>query len=361
MATVPLPSKRDPEELRRAFTEWFATKVDSPELAPLSIPEGTGMSSETFLVTLTSGPERTSERLVIRMRPALDDFPVFPSYDLELQWKCMELVAERSNVPVPNLRWMELDEGPLGAPFFVMDRLDGEAPTDMPPYVFGGWMIDATPEQRATMQRNAIETLTQLHAIDLSGVDTAFLEIDGYSGSPIDQMLAYQHWFYDWVRDGQSYPIIERSFAYLEAHKPDDLDTVLVWGDARIGNMLWKDWEPVAVLDWEMATIGPREVDLAWMIFLHRFFQNLAEVFGMEGIKGFMSFDEVQTTYTEMSGYAPKQLEWFELFAALRFAIISVRTSLRSISYGQMEPVEDREGLIMLRDLMVQILDQLGG
>jgi aminoglycoside phosphotransferase (APT) family kinase protein len=242
-----------------------------------------------------------------------------------------------------------------------MDRLDGEAPTDMPPYVFGGWMIDATPEQRATMQRNAIETLTQLHAIDLADVDTAFLEIDGYSGSPIDQMLAYQHWFYDWVRDGQSYPIIERSFAYLEAHKPVDLDTVLVWGDARIGNMLWKDWEPVAVLDWEMATIGPREVDLAWMIFLHRFFQNLAEVFGMEGIKGFMSFDEVQATYAEMSGYAPKQLEWFELFAALRFAIISVRTSLRSISYGQMEPVEDREGLIMHRDLMVQILDQLGG
>ena len=56
---------------------------------------------------------------------------------------------------------------------------------------------------------------------------------------------------------------------------------MLNWGDARIGNMLYVDFEPVAVLDWEMATVGPREVDLAWMIFLDTFFDDLAERFEM--------------------------------------------------------------------------------
>ena len=73
-----------------------------------------------------------------------------------------------------------------------------------------------------------------------------------------------------------TYPLIERTFDWLDAHAPRRLRPVFNWGDSRIGNMLWRDFEPVAVLDWEMATVGPREIDLAWMIFLHAFFQDLA-------------------------------------------------------------------------------------
>ena len=55
---------------------------------------------------------------------------------------------------------------------------------------------------------------------------------------------------------------------------------MLNWGDARVGNILYRDFAPIAVLDWEMATVGPREVDLAWMIFLHAFFHDMAVTFG---------------------------------------------------------------------------------
>ena len=48
--------------------------------------------------------------------------------------------------------------------------------------------------------------------------------------------------------------------------------------------MLYRDFEPVAVLDWEMATVGPGEVDLAWMIFLHAFFDDMAATFGLPGM-----------------------------------------------------------------------------
>ena len=67
-----------------------------------------------------------------------DVFPVFPEYDIELQAKCMKLVRARTDVPAPEVRWVELDPQWLGTPFLVMRRIDGDAPPDIPPYVFDG-------------------------------------------------------------------------------------------------------------------------------------------------------------------------------------------------------------------------------
>ena len=53
-----------------------------------------------------------------------------------------------------------------------------------------------------------------------------------------------------------------------------------MWGDSRVGNVLYQDFRPVAVLDWEMATLGPREMDVAWIIFAHMVFQELAGLAG---------------------------------------------------------------------------------
>ncbi|XGU18600.1 phosphotransferase [Rhodococcus sp. 3Y1] len=61
----------------------------------------------------------------------------------------------------------------------------------------------------------------------------------------------------------------------------DSGSAVLCWGDSRIGNVIYRDFEPAAVLDWEMATLGPRELDLGWMIFQHRFFEDLAAMAGL--------------------------------------------------------------------------------
>ncbi|HEX7096574.1 MAG TPA: phosphotransferase [Acidimicrobiales bacterium] len=151
---MPLPSKRDHAELRRRLTSWLASRLPAgadPQVGALSVPDGTGMSSETLLfdATWTEEGARVSGRYVVRMAPDLNDYPVFPAYDLELQHRCLRLVAAASDVPVPAAPWLELDETPLGAPFFVMERVDGIVPSDMPPYVFGGWVAEATPQQRA--------------------------------------------------------------------------------------------------------------------------------------------------------------------------------------------------------------------
>jgi aminoglycoside phosphotransferase (APT) family kinase protein len=268
----------------------------------------------------------------------------------------MDLVRAHTDVPAPEVRWLELDPQWLGAQFLVMRRIDGEAPPDLPPYVFEGWVLDATPEQRATMQQGSVEVLAKLHTINTENADLSFLARPQHGKTPLEQQVGHERAYYEWAREDTHYPLIERTFAWLDAHWPTEGAAVLNWGDARIGNMLYRDFRPVAVLDWEMATVGPREVDLAWMIFLHEFFHDMAVGFGMPGMTDFMQRASVVSEYEKLSGHVVRNLDWFEVFAALRFAIVSIRTSKRGIAYGVMEEPADPDDLIMFRSLLEAML-----
>lgn len=354
--TMTTPWRRDPSETAPALQRWAEARI-APDVRVTDVGEpGNGMSSETALFTAVH-PDGREERLVARLAPLPDVFPVFPAYDLAMQQRCMELVRERTAAPAPVCRFLETDVAFLGTPFLVMDRIEGEAPADVPPYVFGGWVMDATAEERETLVRNSVRVLAEVHSIDPTNADLSF--ISDYRGerpaahpSPMTAQLDAQRHYYEWAREGVSYPLIERTFAWLDAQRPEEPPAVLNWGDSRIGNMLYRGLEPVAVLDWEMATVGPREVDLAWMVYLHRFFQDLAVRFELPGIPDFMAPGLVTDTYRELTGYESQDLHWYEVFGALRFAIVSVRTSTRGIAYGQMEAPADPDDLIMFRTLL---------
>jgi aminoglycoside phosphotransferase (APT) family kinase protein len=349
------PWRRDLSKVGVELENWARERLGGDAtITDVSAP-GNGMSSETVLFTMQR--DGTTERYCARLAPMQDVFPVFPEYDIELQRRCMDLVRARTDVPAPEVRWVELDPQWLGTPFLVMVRLDGEAPPDIPPYVFGGWVADATPEQRAQLERTTLEVLAKLHRITPDNADLSFLARPQHGASPLDQQLGHERWYYEWAREGVSYPLIERTFDWLDANREPEGDAVLNWGDARIGNILYRDFAPSAVLDWEMATVGPCEVDLAWMIFLDRFFDDMAERFGMPSIPGFMDRSRMIAMYEEISGHTVRNLEWFEVFAALRFAIVSVRTSTRGIAYGQMEKPDDPDDLIMFRNLQEQMVD----
>ena len=70
--------------------------------------------------------------------------------------------------------------------------------------------------------------------------------------------------------------------------------------------MMFEDFAPVAVLDWEMASVGPREIDLGWMIYIHRFFQDLVEDLGLPGMPHILRRDTVAELYESMTGYEPE-------------------------------------------------------
>jgi len=352
---MPLPSKRDREWVRSRLLDWLATKLPDgadPTLSKLDVPEGTGMSSETFLFDARwheggkCGEERSGS-YVVRMSPNMDDFPIFPEYDLTLQVNCLNLVRSKSEVPVPTVAWHEPDANVLEYPFYVMERIEGLVPADLPPYLFAGWLFEATPQERATLQRNTLTTLAQLHAIDVTAPDAAFLDRPQYGTTALEQHLNYQREYYDWAREGTAYPILERTFDWLEANRPADTRTpVMNWGDSRIGNMMYRDFAPVAVFDWEMACLGAPEVDLAWMCSMNDFFQAMANGAGAPGLPDLLKHEEVIPTYEAASGRKVEHFEWYYVFAVLRFGIISIRTSRRAIAYGSMEDGGSPDDLI---------------
>jgi len=360
---MPLPSRRDREELRRRLATWLATKLPpgaSPEISALSIPETNGLSSETLIfdAAWNDGGARRTQKYVARMSPEMTDYPVFPSYDLALQYRCLRLVGEHTDVPVPRAPWLETDEAHLGSAFFVMEHVPGIVPPDMPPYIFGSWLTEASPAERARLERASIEVLAQLHGLDVSQADVGFLDRPEYGKTPLDQHLGYQRWYYEWAKGDEDFPIIERTFDWLAAHRPTEPErTVVNWGDARIGNMLYRDFAPVAVLDWEMATLGAPEVDLAWMLVIHRFFADLIVGTDMPGTPGFLERDTVAKTYAELAGRPPTNLAFYEVFAALRYGIVMIRTSTRMIAAGDMPAPAEPEQKVMNRGMLEKMLD----
>ncbi len=353
----PQTSTRDYEVLRTALEAWLVERLPGAVISELVVPQSNGMSSETVLFDVAVAGEEEPRRLVARIAPDPAADPVFPVYDMERQFKTMQMVAEHTRVPVPAVLWLETDTRPIGAPFFVMERVDGVVPPDVMPYTFGdNWFFDATIEEQARLERNAIEVLAALHSLPAEG-PARFLA-EGGDGSHLRRHVEGQQDYYEWVAgDGTRSPLIERGFEWLREHWPEEEgEPVFSWGDARIGNMMFRDFSPVAVLDWEMASIGPREIDIGWMIYIHRFFQDLVEDLGMAGMPHVLRRDTVAAYYEELTGYAPRDLDFYTTYAALRHGIVMFRIARRAATFGEAEMPEDPDQAILhhahLRDLL---------
>jgi aminoglycoside phosphotransferase (APT) family kinase protein len=360
-------STRDEDELRERLGRWLASRPDvgpGGRIDSFQRPDANGMSSETLLFDASwSGG---SGRYVVRMSPADDAFPVFPAYDLERQVRAMQLVGERSKAPVPAVRWYEPDEAALGAPFFVMDRVDGMVPPDVMPYDFDGtWVSDASAEDRARLQASSVDVLAEIHGVAATATDDelAFLGERNGTPSPLRRHFAAERDYYDWVRGEQRFPVLERSFDWLEDHWPTAAEAappVLCWGDARIGNVLYRDFEPVGVLDWEMATIGPRELDVSWLVFAHKVFESITGVMGMPGMPGFLREADVVAHYESLTGVALGDLHWFHVLNGVRWSVVFMRTGARQIHFGEIERPDDIESLMFNKPLLEDLLAEVG-
>jgi aminoglycoside phosphotransferase (APT) family kinase protein len=356
----PQTSTRDRTALHPRLVAWLGERLPAPKVSELAGPDTNGMSSETLLFDAEwddNGFTRT-QACAARLSPDPAAMPVFPAYDLERQFRVMRLVADRTAVPVPRTLWLEPGAEALGSPFFVMERVNGEVPSDIPPYTFDGWLLAASAEERDALQRASVHVLADLHGIDAPPAELAFLELDTPGDTALRRHVADQHRYYEWVAaDGVRSPLIERALAWLEDKWPSETSPGLSWGDSRIGNILYRDFAPVAVLDWEMATIAPRELDLAWMIYLHRFFQDIAESVNFPGLPDFLRRDDVAATYESLTGHTPRDLEWFIAYAAVRHGIIMFRIGRRSILFGELEAPDDPDDMIFHRATIEAMLD----
>ena len=346
------------------MSRWLSTVLPggaAPDVTVESGVDANGMSSETIILTVRG--EQIDERLVARVAPTDEDVPVFPCYRLDHQFEVMRLVAEKTDVPVPRVRWLEPTGEVLGRPFFLMDYIEGVVPPDLMPYTFGdNWFFDAPPESQRGLQDATVEVIAKLHSIPGAASQFPFLSDGPAEANALRRHFAWVPSSYDFpVPDIGRSPLLERSFGWLEGNWPQEAaaaEPVLLWGDARLGNVLYADFRPVAVLDWEMTTLGPRELDVAWLIFAHMVFQELAKLADTAGLPDVLREDDVRETYRRLTGVELGDLHWFYVYSGVMWACVFMRTGARRVRFGEIEKPDDPESLFYHCALLKRLIGE---
>jgi aminoglycoside phosphotransferase (APT) family kinase protein len=362
-------SSRTPQETTARLERWLATILPAganPHVSDLAGTEANGMSSDTMLFRAQwSGDDGDhDEQLVARVAPDANDVPVFPTYDMQGQFDIIRSVAELTDAPVPKTWWCENSPEPMGAPFFVMSRVDGVVPPDVMPYTFGdNWLFDAPVEQQQLLQTSTVEAIAKLHDIDDPVGRFPYLERSAAGDTHLRRHVAHTREWYDLAaREGAPSPLVENAFDWLEANWPaHEGETVLSWGDSRVGNVLYQDFTPAALLDWEMVGLGPAELDIAWIIYAHHVFQTIVGFLEMPGMPEFMKPADVAAQYEKLRGHAIRDLRFYMVYCALQWGIVFLRTGTRSAHFGEVEMPAVPQDLIHNRIHLETLLADVEG
>ena len=317
-----LVPQRDLAVVQKTLAGWLGERLRGS--GPVTIgalkKPGAGMSNETLLFD-AARPGGSAVPLVARLKPTGEG--VFPEYDLSRQYRVMAQLAA-TDVPVPPLIGYEPDDRILGSPFYVMHRIDGWVPSDVPPYHAFGPTLALTPAERAQLWWNGVDVLARIHRLDVERAGLGFLGHPGAGTAPIDRELDAYARYLAWARGDQPQPVLDAALEWLRAHRYTPAHVGLCWGDSRLGNILFQGTEVAAVLDWEMAFIGDQEADLAWWLFLDWTF---CDGYGVPRLDGFPSREETIARYETLTQRRVEHLEYQEVLAAFRYGVILLRVS----------------------------------
>ncbi|CAA0119775.1 Putative aminoglycoside phosphotransferase [Halioglobus japonicus] len=307
----------DLEAIRLKLESWLRTHLDNASdlvLGDLNFPEESGESSVTLILRAQHHGEPLG--LICRMEPP--NSQVFDEHDIALQYRMMHM-AGQNGIPVPPLLGLEEDASLLGSPFYIMGFVDGQVPTDNPPYAFGSWVTELTANERATMWRNGLQALAKIHQIDLASVDVSDIPVSHEDDSPAQcELDKYNAMFTDEIRKRMP-ATFGRAVEYLNANAPKGGEQHLCWGDSRVGNIIWKDLKPAAVIDWEMVNIGDPVQEVSWWYWID--YVNSVGL-GVERLEGLPSLRELYDSWHAITGFSTEHSDYYDLFALVRYGII---------------------------------------
>lgn len=320
------PETRNLEQLAATLARWLGARMPQAadvEIRDIAYPRGAGQSHETVLFDACwreQGAERR-QGCVVRIKPRA--FTVFPDDLFDEQYRVMQVLADDGQVRVARPLWFEPDAALLGNPFFVMERKVGRVPVSVPPYAREGWLRDASPAQRRVLWRNAVGQLAAVQAVPLGSLDFLAGQPDAPRG--LDQEWAKYNRFARWLQQVEPLPVLDAALARLRSLWPDNQPEGLVWGDARIGNMMFDtDFDVVAVMDWEQPSLGGALHDLAWFCVLGETMHGPRSVHGAP-LEGMGSREETVALWEELTGKSAADLEWYEDFAKFKVTCTGIR------------------------------------
>jgi aminoglycoside phosphotransferase (APT) family kinase protein len=305
-----------------ALEAWLRKRLDATdiEVTDLDVPRA-GFSNETVLGRAAwRGASGSHDRPFV-LRIEATGHQLYPESDALRQAAIMQALGGR--VPVPSIWLAESDPAVLGAPFFLMDRVEGHVPPDLPSHHKRGWVADLPPDHRALLYDNGLAAMAQLHAVDWRD-GLRLLEPPG-TGSALDRYLVQVRSWYDWCASAIDIGAehIHAAMTHVVEHRPHDPGAVISWGDARVGNIIYAgDLSVAALVDWEAATIAPACVDLGWWLMFDRYLSDAQGVARLEGVPG---PEATVARYEALAGAPVPDIAYYELLAALVFSLINSR------------------------------------
>jgi aminoglycoside phosphotransferase (APT) family kinase protein len=263
------------------------------------------------------------EDLVLRVQA--DDHQLFTVPDAPRQAEVMRHLGARG-IPVPDVIAIERDVTVLGSPFYLMRRVSGRTPSDVPSWHKRGWTAELTAAKRGLLCDNGLRALVDVHRV--ADADTLRLlrnGVDSGDGTALQRYLKRLAGWYDWCRDDLDVgadTLAEALRVIVDSAPDTDAETV-VWGDARVGNMCFgADLSVVALFDWETASTGPPDIDLGWWLMFERF---LCESLGFTRMPGVPDDDEIVSRYREFGGTLTGDIAYYQLVAAFVLSLINNR------------------------------------
>ena len=335
---MPVSTEKNFEERFELFKEWLTQQDSFKDKGHLiSANESSiasGFSNETFIFSLEENDE--IKNFVLRLKPT--NYQVFPEYNLKLQVDIMRCLHNRG-FPAPNVILYESNEDILGSEFYLMDYINGEAPSDNPPYHMDpeGMVGKAVKEDRRKIWTEWIHYLNQIHILDVDDLGLTELESKYGKNDPIDIDIEYYQDFLNWGMDGEDNPLCDDVLNWLRENKPKKNNPLsLCWGDSRPGNILYENFKATALLDWEMASYGDPISDVAWCLAV-----DDASSLGLtiERLEGSMDYKEALDIWSSKTGFSQENYEYYRIFSLLKFSVIMVRVA-KKLVFNKIMPLE---------------------
>lgn len=319
-----------PERLGPALAE--ATSDDRWATFDVRLIAG-GKSNLTFEITSEAGS------LVLRRPPSGHLLP--SAHDMNREARVQRALAETA-VPVAPVVLLDPEGDLLGVPSYVMAKVDGHVIRESLPADFA-----TTEAERVGLGHTMVDTLVALHSVEPEAVGLGdFGRPDGFLPRQI------RRWSGQWDQSKtHDVPELTRLGTLLGEHMPATQRTSIVHGDYKIDNCILDPSDPthiVALLDWEMSTLGDPMTDLGMMLFYWReASQNQhALIPAVTDQPGFSSRLHLAERYAAATGVTLDEIDYYVAFANFKFAIIAQGVSARAAAgsmagqdFGNLDPL----------------------
>ncbi len=288
---------------------FFAAHVPGAPDLPLTAELIAGGRSN-----LTYSISNGADTWVLRRPPLGHVLPT--AHDMAREYRVMTALAG-TGVPVPRTDALCEDLTVNDAPFYVMEKVDGVIYRD------GAALTALDPDQSRRLSEELVDVMARIHGVDYERAGLGeFGHPDGYLERQI------RRWGQQWERSKtRELPGVDELTRRLQAALPESGPPAIVHGDYRLDNTMMSATDPgtiVAVLDWEMSTLGDPLADLGLFLLYwgNAGAQLIATGAAMEARAGFLTSDEVVERYAQQSGRSVDALDWYVVFASFKLAII---------------------------------------